>query len=67
MNEGYLERESGALECESCALERESGALERESDAPENWQSNVILKRDGSGNIAEVEITDDADGGDDHA
>ena len=33
--------------------------FEKECDAPENWESNTILIRDGKGNIIEREIPDD--------
>jgi len=32
---------------------------EQELDTPENWESNIILVRDGKGNIIEREIPDD--------
>lgn len=35
--------------------------FERESDAPDDWQDNVILVRDGKGNIVEMEIPDDSE------
>lgn len=38
--------------------------FEREGEMPENWATNVILERDGKGNIIEVEIEDDVEGGD---
>lgn len=34
---------------------------EQECDAPENWESNTILIRDGKGNIIEREIPDDVE------
>lgn len=34
---------------------------ERESDAPENWENNVILQRNAAGEVAEVEVPDDAE------
>lgn len=32
---------------------------EKESEMPENWVSNIILERDGKGNIIELSIPDD--------
>jgi len=32
---------------------------EQECDIPEDWESNIILIRDGKGNIIEREIPDD--------
>lgn len=32
---------------------------EQELDIPENWVSNIILERDGKGNIIEREILND--------
>ena len=39
--------------------------LERESDPPANWVSNVIMCRDGRGNIVEVAVPDDEEVADD--
>ena len=36
--------------------------LERESDMPANWNSNVILQRDGRGRVIEVAVPDDNKG-----
>lgn len=33
--------------------------LEREADAPDDWQSNSILERDGKGRVLEVIVPDD--------
>ena len=33
--------------------------LEREGDAPENWETEVILHRDGRGNVLTVDVPDD--------
>lgn len=33
--------------------------LEQESDMPENWHSNIVLERDGKGNIIEHIVPDD--------
>ena len=33
--------------------------LERECDAPDDWESNVILLRDGRGRIVEFTVPDD--------
>ena len=33
--------------------------LERESDAPNRWEGNVILERDGKGIVFEVVVPDD--------
>lgn len=33
--------------------------FEQEMDTPENWVSNIILVRDGKGNIIEIEAQDD--------
>ena len=34
---------------------------EQELDIPDNWESNIILIRDGKGNIIEREIPDDVE------
>ena len=39
--------------------------LERESDAPENWETEVILQRDGRGNVVSVDVPDDEEASDD--
>lgn len=33
--------------------------LERESDAPNGWEGNIILERDGRGRVFEVVVPDD--------
>ena len=38
--------------------------LEREADAPNDWQSNSILERDGKGRVFEVMVPDDEEVGD---
>lgn len=35
---------------------------EQESDIPDNWISNIILMRDGKGNIIEIQVPDDKEG-----
>ena len=35
---------------------------ENEMDTPDDWESNVILVRDGKGNVIELEIPDDEEG-----
>ena len=39
--------------------------LEREGDAPENWETEVILHRDGRGNVLNVDIPDDEEASED--
>lgn len=39
--------------------------LERESDAPENWETDVILHRDGRGNVLNVAVPDDEEASED--
>ena len=38
---------------------KEDIIYEKELDTPENWVSNIILERDGKGNIIEREIPND--------
>ena len=35
--------------------------LERECDAPENWENNVILRRNAAGEVIEVDVPDDTE------
>ena len=35
--------------------------LERECDEPENWQSNVIFRRNAMGQVVIVEVPDDTE------
>lgn len=35
---------------------------EQESDIPDNWISDIILMRDGKGNIIEIQVPDDKEG-----
>ena len=37
--------------------------FERESDAPDDWQENLILVRDGKGRMIEVVVPDDTEEG----
>lgn len=37
--------------------------LEKEMDTPKDWVSNIILERDGKGNVFEIKIEDDDEGG----
>ena len=39
--------------------------LEREGDAPENWETEVILHRDGRGNVLNVDVPDDEEASED--
>lgn len=39
--------------------------LEREGGEPENWVTDVILQRDGKGNVASVDVPDDEEENDD--
>ena len=39
--------------------------LEREANAPENWETEVILQRDGKGNVVNVAVPDDEEASDD--
>lgn len=39
--------------------------FERESDAPDGWQDNLILMRDGKGRMIEVVVPDDTEEGED--
>lgn len=36
--------------------------LEKEMNAPENWETNIILTRDGKGQIVEIKISNDEEG-----
>ena len=41
---------------------KEDIIYENEMDTPDDWESNVILVRDGKGNVIELEIPDDEEG-----
>ncbi len=40
--------------------------LEIENGKPADWEDNVILVRDGKGNVIEIDVPDDEEGGEDH-
>lgn len=35
--------------------------FEHESDAPENWETDVILKRNVAGDVVEIDVPDDTE------
>lgn len=46
-------------------MDDEKIILEREGDAPENWETEVILQRDGRGNVLNVDVPDDEEANED--